>query len=262
MHELTVFVPAVAGLLVALAGCESKPERAPAPAASVLAPSTAPATAKTRPFVVDPSGTTSVDMPGKGEHIKARTTAARGTLTIEPTALQNSRGEVQIDLTTLTTSTFDDAKKNATQTTHARTWLEVVVDGAVKEENRFATLAIRSIDVTGESDLTKIPLSAGARQVKAVVHGDVLIHGHKVERAVPVLLDFSYADGAPGDAPSALRIRTEKPMNIVLKDHEVMPRDPVGKLLTWTSELTNRVATDANIDVDLKASPGPGTSGK
>ena len=240
-------------VLLACFACDSKPDVAPAPAASGLAPSTAAATATTRAFVVDPASTTTIDMPGKDEHIKARTSAAKGTFTIEPGALQNSRGEVRIDLASLTTNTFEDAKKNADQTTHARTWLEAVVEGAVKEEHRYAVLAVRSLDVAGTSDLSKVPLNAGTRQVKAVVHGDVLVHGHKVERAIPVVLDFAYANGGAAVASNALRIRTEKPLNIVLKEHEVMPRDPVGKVLIWTSELASRVATDANVDVDLKA---------
>lgn len=253
MRKPASFV-ATALCLVSIAGCDSKPQQAPAPAATALPPSSAPVTAKTRSFVIDPTGTSRIDMPGKSEHIKAHTSAARGTLSVEPTALQNSRGEVQIDLSTLSTETFDDPGKNAEQTKHARTWLEVVVDGTVKEENRYATLAIRSVDVIGETDLTKVPVNAGVRQAKAVVHGDVLVHGHKVERSVPVILDFSYADGAPGDAPTALHIRTEKPLALVLKEHEIMPRDPVGKLLKWTQELTSRVNTDANVDVDLNAS--------
>lgn len=246
----------LASLPLAVAACDAKPETAPAPVASVLAPSTAPSAspATARTFLVDPTGTTRIDMPGKDEHIQARTTAAGGSLTIDAAALQNSRGEVRIDLGTLTTSTFDDEKKNAEQTKHARTWLETVVDGVVHEEHRWAVLAVRSVDVAGATSLASVPLTGGLRTVKAVVHGDVLIHGHRVERAVPVVLDFSYGPGAAATAPGAVRIRTEKPMNVVLKEHEVMPRDPVGKLLKWTSELTNRVATDAHVDVDLKAS--------
>lgn len=251
--------------LCALLGvaCEQKPDKGTAPVASTLAPSL-PTDAATQAltFVIDPASTSSIDMPGKDEHIKAKTSAATGSLSVDPSALGNTRGEIKIDLATLTTKTFDDPKRDGEQTTHARTWLEAVVDGKVQEPYRYAVLAVRSVEIVGEAALDKLPLGkvdgADVRHAKAVVHGDLLVHGHKVERAVPVGLDFSYASPtAPANAPIALRIRTEKPMAITLKDHEVMPRDPVGKLLKWTSELTNRVATEANVDVDLKATTAP-----
>ena len=239
------------------AACKSSSDPTPAPSASTLAPSSAVVTATTLTFVIDPASTTSIDLPGKEEHIVARTTAAKGRLTVDPHALSKSRGEVQIDLASLTTTTFPDAAKNEQQTTHARTWLEAVVNGRPEEANRWAVLAVRSLDVTGDDDLGQRPLEGAVRKVSAVVHGDVLVHGHKVVRAIPVGLEFGYAGAAGEGAPTTLHVVTEKPFTLVLKEHEIMPRDPASKVLQWTAELTHRVATDANVAVDLKATATP-----
>lgn len=249
---------ATAALLWASLGCDPKKDGGIAPAASSLAPSLmADAGGKTRSFVIDTASHTSIDMPGKSEHIVATTSGAKGTLTVDPHALAATRGEISVDLTTLETKTFADPKKDGEQTTHARTWLEAIVEGKVQETNRYAVLAIRSVEIVGEADLDKLPLvtvdGAKVRRVEAVVRGDLLIHGHAVEAVVPVSIDFAFAAGGAPAEPSALRIRTTKPLVVTLADHAIMPRDPVGKALQWTGELTHRVATVARVDVDLRA---------
>ena len=94
-------------------------------------------------------------MPGLKEHIKGDTTAATGTLDVVAADLAQSRGTVKVDLTTFSTHTFGD-DKDATQTEHARTWLEAVVDGKTNEDMRWATYAIRSIDGLSATDLSKV----------------------------------------------------------------------------------------------------------
>jgi hypothetical protein len=134
------------------------------------------------PFEVDSAGTTTIDMAGPNQHSKADTSSAAGILEVDPSPLGNSRGEVRIDLATLTTHTFDDADKNATQTKHAR--------------------------------------------------------------------------GASGDSvPRALEIKTRRPMRLVLKEHDIVPRDPVGAALQWTATLVSKVAETAEASVDLTARP-------
>ena len=96
-------------------------------------------------YVVDPKSTTHVDMPGVKEHIKGDTTAATGHARRRARTTSRSRGgTVRIDLATFATHTFgtDD---DATQTKHARTWLEVVVGDKTNDEMRWADFAIRGI---------------------------------------------------------------------------------------------------------------------
>src|SRR5580692_5874709 len=92
-------------------GCDKKDEASTsvAPAASSVAPSVAPPSAKVERFAIDPASKTSIDMPAPKEHIKTDTSAAAGELQIDLVNLANARGEVKVDVTTLKTHTFDDA---------------------------------------------------------------------------------------------------------------------------------------------------------
>lgn len=263
--SLTVAAFAAVALLVI--GCDDKKSVTVAPAASSLAPSTpSPTNNKTLKFVVDPKSTTAIDMPAPNEHIKAGTDAATGTLDVDVMDLANTRGEIKADLTTLTTKTFGDPKKDGDQTTHARTWLEVA-DGEsgklpddVKASNRYATYAIRSISNLSATDLTKVPAVKDGedeiRTVTATTKGELLIHGHKVDKEADVEVTFRYAPGATADKPKALSIRTKKPFRVTLAEHEVKPRDGFGKIAKGAFNLLGtKVADTADISLDVKAKP-------
>lgn len=74
-------------------------------------------------------------------------------------------------------------------------------------------------------------------------------------------LKFRYSEDAASDAtPVALAIKTRAPMRLVLKEHEILPRDPVGPALQWTAALVSQVAETADVSVDLPASPVPDIS--
>lgn len=254
---------AIAGLAM---GCEDKKTVPLAPSASALAPSTAAPTAKTMKFTIDPKSTASIDMPAPNEHIKAGTDAAAGTLEVDFADLANTRGEIKADLTTLTTKTFGDATKDQSQTTHARTWLEVA-DGEsgklpddVKATNRYATYAIRSISNLSEKDVSKIAATKdGAdevRTVTATTKGEILIHGHKVEKEADVEVAFRYAPGAAPDKPKQVVIKTKKPLRVTLAEHDVKPRDGFGKIAKGAFNLLGtKVADTADITLDFKANP-------
>ncbi len=247
--------------------CDDKKPQSLAPAASSLAPSTVAApSAKTMKFVIDPKSTTSIDMPAPKEHIKAGTEGATGTLDIDFTNLAQTRGEVKADLSTLSTKTFGDAEKDKTQTGHARTWLEVA-DGdegklpdEVKAANKYAVYAIRSVDNLSAADLTKVPATKdGAdevRTVTATTHGEFLVHGHKVDRDADVEVTFRYAPGSPPDKPKALTIKSKKPLRATLAEHDVKPRDGLGKIAKGAFNLLGtKVADVADITIDLRATP-------
>lgn len=236
-----------------------------APVASALASSAPPAAARTMKFAIDANGTASIDMPAPKEHIKAEAQGAGGSLDVDLMNVASSRGEVKIDLTTLSTKTFGD-KRDATQTAHARTWLEVAdgedgkLEEATKTANRYAVYAIRSIDQVSAPDVTKVaPTKDGADDVRTVTlttHGELLIHGHKAERGVELEVRFRYPAGARADKPSGLTIMTKKPLRVTLGEHDVKPRDGFGKLAKGAFNLLGtKVADTADITLDLKASP-------
>ncbi len=236
---------AALALLPLSAGCGKADDTVRvAPSATALAVSTPSATAPVSHFAIDAKSATHVDMPGDSEHIIADTTAATGTLDVVLSDLAQTRGLVRIDLSTLTTSTFHTSR-DADQTKHARTWLEAVVDGKANETMRWADFAIRSVDGLSATDVSKVLAAKdGAddvRRVSAVVHGEFLVHGHQVAKDDAVEVTFRYAAGTASDAkPARVEVKSTQPMHVVLKEHGVEPRDPVGQLLGWTTQFLGR----------------------
>jgi hypothetical protein len=245
-----------------LAACGKKDDAVgSAPSASSLAASTADPNAATWQYTIDPKSTVHVDLPGLKEQIKADAKGAAGSLDIVPKDLAKSRGQVRIDLATLATSTFAN-DKDATQTKHARTWLEVQVGDKTNEEMRWAEFAIRSIDALSAARLPQVvPARDGSEDLRTVtmtVRGELLVHGQKVAREDVVDVVFRYPAGAASDSrPTRLEITSRQPMRVVLKEHDVGPRDPAGKVLEWTTNLLSKVADTADVTVRLGATPAP-----
>lgn len=263
----TSVVGLVTALVLTTTGCEEKKTNL-APVASSLAPSTPPpASASVKKFNIESEGSkTSIEMEAPKEKIKAVTSGGAGTLDIDFTNLASSRGEVKMDLSTITTSTFPEADKNKSQTTHARTWLEVAdgedgkLEDKVKEQNRYAIYAIRSIENPSAADVTKVaPVKDGADEVRTVTlttKGELLIHGHKVERDADVEVAFHYDPGAAADKPKWIGVKTKKPLRVALADHDVKPRDGFGKIAKSSFHLLGtKVADNADIQVELRAKP-------
>jgi hypothetical protein len=248
------------------AGCDKKEDVTKvAPLASALAAPSADPSVAAWHYNLDAKSTAHVDMPGLSEHITGDATAAAGSLDVVAKDLARSRGLVRIDLSTFATHTFGN-EKDATQTTHARTWLEAVVDGKVNDDMRWAEYAIRSVDGLSAPDLTAVaPTRDGGEQgeqrdevrtVTMTVHGDLRIHGHKVQKDDVVEVAFRYPAGAAADArPTRIQVRSKQPLHVVLKEYEVQPRDPAGKALEWTTSLLSKVAESADVTFDLGAVP-------
>lgn len=256
---------AVALFVLACVACDKKGEGVGvAPSASALSPSVAAPSAKVVKVTIDPKGKTSIDMEAPKEHIKAATEVAGGTVEVDLMNLANTRGEVKVDLSSLKTSTFNDSSKDAAQTGHALTWLEVA-DGAdgklpeeVKTQNRFAVFAIRSIDSLSATDVSKIAPTKSAngddvRVVTATAHGDFLLHGHKVDKAIPLEITFRHPAGAPaGSNPTQIDISTKSPFRVTLAEHDVKPRDSFGKIAKGAFNLLGtKVAETATITMEM-----------
>ena len=127
---------------------------------------------------------------------------------------------------------------------------------------RWAEFAIRSVDGLSATELAHVPAvkdgDADVRTITATVHGDLLLHGHKVQKDDVVEVAFRYASGAPADAkPSRIDVTSKQPMRVVLKEHDVAPRDTEGKLAAWTTNLIAKVADNADVTVNLKATSSP-----
>jgi hypothetical protein len=262
MHRWTPVVTLCA-LGVGLAHCSRKADDMRSdPAGGALSASKADPATTAWHFAIDPGGTTQVDMPGLNEHIKGATSATAGTLDIVASDLAQSRGLVRVDLSTFTTHTFGDEGKDATQTKHARTWLEAVVDDKVNDQMRWAEFAIRGIGDLSATDVRTVPAErVGGEDVRTVtmtVHGELLLHGHKLAKDGEVTVAFHYPAGAPaGSQPVRVEVRSRNPVRVVLKEFDVRPRDPAGQLLDWTTNLISKVADTADATVSLTATPVP-----
>jgi hypothetical protein len=259
---------AICAVCLLIAGCQEK-KTTVAPAASSLAPSTPPPQgASTKKFGLDGASKASIQLDAPKEKILATVNGGLGTLEIDFANLANSRGEVKLDLTTITMSTFAEADKNSAQTTHARTWLEVgdgeqgKLDAETKATNRYAVYAIRSVENPSATDVTKIaPTKDGADEVRTVTlttKGELLIHGHKVDRDGDVEVAFRYDAGALADKPKAIGVKTRKPLRVVLAEHDVKPRDGFGKIAKSSFHLLGtKVADEAEVSLELSATAQP-----
>ena len=257
---------------VVLAGCKNG-DAAPAPPlppAAPLAASSAETTGTSLDFAIDPASKTAIDMPAPIERIKGETTAAKGMLHVDLHDLSKTRGDVLIDLDTLATHTFDDADKNATQTHHAHTWLQIddmVKDPAVRERNRWVHFAIRSIDGLSATDLSTVPpvkvAGDDVRNVTLVAHGDLELHSlpAKTQKDVPLEVRVHVPAGSPdGTKPTSIELvsRAGAPLQITLADHDVKPRDTEGILSQKAFGLLGtKVAEVASVSVNLLAKPSP-----
>ena len=77
----------------------------------------------------------------------------------------------------------------------------------MKEKNRWATFAIRSIDGLSSADVTQVPAEKAAdgdvRTVTLTAHGEFFMHGHKVNKDAALEIKLHYPAGAPADAKPA-----------------------------------------------------------
>jgi hypothetical protein len=254
-------------LALAITGCSksSSDGAALAPSASSLAPSVAAPSSKLVKLAIDPKGHTSIDMPGPNEHIKAETTAASGDVAVDLMNVPNTRGTIKVDLQTLETHSFGNDDDKA-QTEHARTWLEAApkLPPDVVAANRYAQFAIRAVENASIVDLTKAPFTPGQdgkqeKKLSATVKGEFLVHQHPVDKSAEVDITFVYpANAKMDDAPERILIKSKTPMVVTLDDHDIKPRDNVGKIAKQAFNLLHtKVADTASITLDLSAAPAP-----
>jgi len=250
---------------LAAVACSKKDDDAPklAPSASGLAVSKPPPTAMVAKYAIAADGKTHIDGPAPAEHLKADTTASGGTIEVDLMNLANSRGEVKIDLLSLKTHTFDSEAQDTKQTKDSAGWLEVgdSAPAAARETNRWAVYSIRSIDGLSAPDVTKVaPTTQGGEDIRTVSltsHGELLLHGHKADKEAALEVRFHYPAGAPAEGhPASIEIVTKSPLKITIADHDVKPRDNLGKLAKRAfSLLGTKVADVLDVTFELRATP-------
>jgi polyisoprenoid-binding protein YceI len=254
----------VGGLLclVLLGGCDKKPEMpaettAQASASAVMIPTAAPtvpppsgaaATGMKSLMVKEGHATFLIDAPL--EKIKGKAAESKGSLRLDPANLAASTGEVSFRLTTLETNTFGDPKKDASQTEHARTWMQVDPKAAEADRTNFewATFTVRSLDVM-PAKLADAPEKDGVRVLKGKAKGDLKLHGVTTPREIA----FTAKVKGPVDAPDEVILASDAPFDLSLKQHAIMPRDATGSFLQGALEKIGKKIDD-RIQVSLEVS--------
>ena len=186
--------------------------------------------------------------------------ASTGDFRIDVTDVTKTTGLISVDITgiELFQTLVKDGKpaeetKSELQNKHARTWLQISDDAPPDEVKKNARVdySIKSIESASTKDVTK--MTGAERKVTLHATGDFLLHGRKSVKQADLEATFVF----DGDKPVSVRIKTAKPFNVNLAEHEVQPRETFGKLAQkGLSALSNKVASDALVSLDFTAKPG------
>lgn len=253
------WVLSLAGVLVTtlLVGCDKTDARAvKRVAAPVEAVSSASGIGRMR-FDVVPSGTATFLIDAPLEKIKGRATTFRGELDVDTGDLTKTTGEIDVDLDALRTETFEAADENATQTGHAKNWLEIGtdVDAKTREENRWIRFTIRGLTMLGSARLADIAETNGERVVHVTARGELWLHGVSSPKTVALTATF---DGNP--TLGSVHFVTDSPLDVSLREHDVKPRDIAGKFLNGALEKVGKKIDDqVQVSVDALAKPSGAT---
>ncbi|UQA58446.1 hypothetical protein [Polyangium aurulentum] len=246
-----------------LGGCEDKPSPGAAPTSSALAPAK-PKTEAARTFVVDAQGSRAsflMDAPIEKIHGDALD-AITGEVFVDLEDLTKSTGLLKVDLDKLVlyqqkreneTAAFSERSKSDLQNEHARNWLEIGKDVSeeTKKKNRFVELKITKVETAGPKNV--LTMTGADRKVELTVTGDLRLHERTVPKTAKIEATFEYE----GDKLVSLAVKTVEPIAVSLEEHDVRPRDTLGKILQKTQEelstLGKKVSKDAMISVDFTA---------
>lgn len=235
---------------VAALGCG----RSDAPSSAGPA-ATAPPAIEGRRYEVEPIGAFGVRIAAPLETFVAEATAVSGWIAFVPSDLTRARGELEVDLASLVTRTFGDASDD-TQTRHAREWLGLGagVDPATRELHRRARFTIARVVVASAPRLADVAVDGGARAVRFSIEGTLLLHGRAAKKTVELEAAFE----GPAEAPSRVRVRTAIAFPVSLVEHDVKPRDTLGRFVKGTLEAVGRKLDDkALVTVAFSARPAP-----
>lgn len=246
-------VPVLLASFFLLAGCGEDKPAPPSSAASALTAAAAAESKTLARLTIDQSGSATFDMKAPLENIKGTVKGFGGELEVELADLTKSRGKITIDITTLETRTFGEDEKDAKQTEHALTWLEVGAKTAADKVQKFkqAEFAIR--EIVSPSSTNVMTMSGDSRAVTLTAKGDFLLHG----RSVTLALELSCAFQFEGSTLKSVAIKSAKPALVNLKAHEVEARNDAGEaVIAKTLELFGKkVADDANVTFEVTARP-------
>lgn len=171
-----------------------------------------------------------------------------GRVDVDYSELVRTRGNIRVDLLSLSASGGEGGQVDPSLTRRAFDWLELgsLVPQADRDQNRWAELRLTALAVEEEGHAT--PSRKGARRGHAVGYAELTLHRFRV----PVTVDLEVElDGAEG-IPESLRIRTRRPLTVPLAAHDILPRASDGTLATESlGALGTQVAREGRVTVDM-----------
>ena len=242
-------------------------------------PEAAPERAVVTRFGIDAKTVVSFELKGAKKTERGSFRVARGELEVDLLDLARTRGSVDVDVASALMED-EDPEQARENTRRAQSWLGVGSSRpeAERERLRWATFTLRKIEklsteaahegqlvkpaATDSGNAPDIDGSSEAGETRAVTftaHGQLLLHGFRVDQTVELKTLFWYAAPAtPGARPERLVIQTRSPFVVSLRAHDVKPRDESGVFIAQDAKLLGReVGTLAQLRLDLSARPLP-----
>ncbi|QQR81814.1 MAG: YceI family protein [Deltaproteobacteria bacterium] len=202
------------------------------------------------------------EIPAPLETTRGQIDKIKGNINIDFDHPEKTTGIIQADLSSVKVSTFSDDEKNKTQGEHMVNWFEVGpdVDKEKREQNRWASFQIKKIvrlspSTFKESVVVQDEIGK-AHTFQLTALGDFTIHG--MTKPKTVTLDLTLYEVAPNnkrypEAKYVMLIRTQKPFEVSLKEHDIKPRDTTGKFLSSALSVVGlKISDTALVSLDLR----------
>lgn len=242
---------------------------APWPARSAKpSASPSPSEAIRTTYRVDDASRVHVGLKAKEAQPSGTFHGVSGALHLDPNALTGAEGSVTVDLSSIR---MDGAGSDDTYSIAARNWLGLgaSIPSNERERLRFARFTISTITsssapaaylgrrVPVRTDVETEPPTKERRRVSLTALGHLEVRGLRTTREARLDVDFDYAEPADSSSkPLRIWIRTARPLDVPLAEHDVAPRDEQGRLRASDLPLLGRVVgSTARVDVQLLAVP-------
>lgn len=188
---------------------------------------------------------------------------AMGELKVDLDDLTKTSGTIKIDLLNIQSYSFADTGKNSKQTEHMLNWFEIGPDVSetTREKNRWAVFKIKKITHAEPNSLKTAKSFSDEIGTgyffKITAEGTLTVHGvtspKTVELAVSIW-DVNPQGKRYKKAQRVLLMRTTKPIEISMKEHDVKPRDTTGKFLAKALDVVGlKISDEVLISLDLRA---------
>ena len=219
--------------------------------------------AETVTFEFDPKVALSMarfEIPAPLETTRGQVDTIKGSIVIDFDHPENTTGTIEADMTAVKVSTFSEEEKNKLQGEHMVNWFEAGndVSEAKREQNRwikFKLTKVVSVIPPAFKDSVGVQDEIGkAHAVRIVAQGDLTAHGVTKPKTVNLdLIIYEVTRKRYPEAKYVMLIRTQKPIEVSLKEHDIKPRDTSGKFLSSALSVVGLKLSDtALVTLDLR----------